>query len=168
MDEYEQAFKDLELAISLDYMKTLFLLYPIKWNEKEFNDFVNKFPNDYRIFMFRGIFIGGAFGIKSADMIEQTIADYQKALDLNPNSAICKYLLGIAYDALESRNINKKGSTAVLLFTQAIQLKPMQGEIFYTLKEAQVLIEEWRLEYNTFRPHSSLKYRPPAPEAWLH
>ena len=41
-------------------------------------------------------------------------------------------------------------------------------EIFYTLREAQVLIEEWRLEYNTFRPHSSLKYRPPAPEAWLH
>ena len=34
------------------------------------------------------------------------------------------------------------------------------GEIFYTLKEAQVLVEEWRLEYNTFRPHSSLKYRP--------
>ena len=42
------------------------------------------------------------------------------------------------------------------------------SEIFYTLKEAQVLIEEWRLEYNTFRPHSSLKNRPPAPEAWLH
>jgi transposase InsO family protein len=44
----------------------------------------------------------------------------------------------------------------------------LNREIFYTLKEAQVLIEEWRLEYNTFRPHSSLKYRPPAPEAWLH
>ena len=44
----------------------------------------------------------------------------------------------------------------------------LNGEIFYTLKEAQVLIEEWRLEYNKFRPHSSLKYRPPAPEAWLH
>ena len=44
----------------------------------------------------------------------------------------------------------------------------LNGEIFYTLKEAQVLIEEWRLEYDTFRPHSSLKYRPPAPEAWLH
>jgi len=44
----------------------------------------------------------------------------------------------------------------------------LNGEIFYTLKEAQVLIEEWRHEYNTFRPHSSLKYRPPAPEAWLH
>jgi transposase InsO family protein len=44
----------------------------------------------------------------------------------------------------------------------------LNGEIFYTLKEAQVLIEEWRLEYNTFRPHSSLQYRPPAPETWLH
>lgn len=44
----------------------------------------------------------------------------------------------------------------------------LNGEIFYTLREAQVLIEEWRTEYNTFRPHSSLKYRPPASEAWLH
>jgi putative transposase len=44
----------------------------------------------------------------------------------------------------------------------------LNGEIFYTLKEAQVLIEKWRLEYNTFRPHSSLNYRPPAPEAVLH
>ncbi len=40
----------------------------------------------------------------------------------------------------------------------------LNGEIFYTLREAQVIIERWRLEYNTFRPHSSLGYRPPAPE----
>jgi putative transposase len=44
----------------------------------------------------------------------------------------------------------------------------LRGEIFYTLKEAKVLIERWRLEYNTFRPHSSLNYRCPAPETWLH
>lgn len=44
----------------------------------------------------------------------------------------------------------------------------LNGEIFYTLKEAQVLVERWRLEYNTFRPHSSLNNRPPAPEAWIH
>lgn len=44
----------------------------------------------------------------------------------------------------------------------------LRGEIFYTLKEAQVLIERWRREYNTFRPHSSLQYRCPAPETWLH
>jgi transposase InsO family protein len=41
----------------------------------------------------------------------------------------------------------------------------LNGEIFYTLQEAQVLIERWRREYNTIRPHSSLGYRPPAPEA---
>jgi transposase InsO family protein len=40
----------------------------------------------------------------------------------------------------------------------------LNGEIFYTLKEAQVLIEMWRKEYNTVRPHSSLGYRPPVPE----
>jgi putative transposase len=41
----------------------------------------------------------------------------------------------------------------------------LNGEIFYTLREAKVLIERWRREYNTVRPHSSLGYRPPAPEA---
>jgi putative transposase len=41
----------------------------------------------------------------------------------------------------------------------------LNGEVFYTLKEAQVLIERWRQEYNTFRPHSALKYKPPAPAA---
>jgi putative transposase len=40
----------------------------------------------------------------------------------------------------------------------------LNGEIFDTLTEAQVLIERWRREYNTIRPHSSLGYRPPAPE----
>ena len=43
----------------------------------------------------------------------------------------------------------------------------LNGEIFYTLREAQVLIEKWRKHYNTIRPHSALGYRPPAPEAML-
>lgn len=42
----------------------------------------------------------------------------------------------------------------------------LNGEIFYSLKEVQVLAERWRVHYNTVRPHSSLGYRPPAPEAW--
>jgi putative transposase len=41
----------------------------------------------------------------------------------------------------------------------------LNGEILDTLTEAKVLIEGWRKEYNRFRPHSSLGYRPPAPEA---
>lgn len=40
-------------------------------------------------------------------------------------------------------------------------------EIFYSLKEAQVLIEMWRRHYNTIRPHSSLGYRPPIPASIL-
>src|SRR5450759_3357927 len=41
----------------------------------------------------------------------------------------------------------------------------LNGEIFYSLKEVQVLAERWRVYYNTVRPHSSLGYRPPAPAA---
>ena len=43
----------------------------------------------------------------------------------------------------------------------------LNGEVFYSLREAQILIETWRQQYNTVRPHSSLGYRPPAPETKL-
>lgn len=41
----------------------------------------------------------------------------------------------------------------------------LNGEIFYTLKEAKIIIEQWRKHYNRKRPHSALGWRPPAPEA---
>ncbi len=41
----------------------------------------------------------------------------------------------------------------------------LNGELFDTLLEAKVLVERWRRHYNTVRPHSSLGYQPPAPEA---
>ena len=41
----------------------------------------------------------------------------------------------------------------------------LDGELFYTLHEAKVLIERRCVHYNTIRPHSALGYRPPAPEA---
>ena len=40
----------------------------------------------------------------------------------------------------------------------------LSTEIFDTVKEAQIVVELWRVHYNTERPHSSLGYRPPAPE----
>ena len=43
----------------------------------------------------------------------------------------------------------------------------LNTEVFYTLKEARVLIEQWRWYYNTIRPQSALRYRPPAPAAIL-
>ena len=42
----------------------------------------------------------------------------------------------------------------------------LNDEIFYSLKEAQIVVEQWRQHYNTVRPHSSLGYRPPAPQAF--
>ena len=41
----------------------------------------------------------------------------------------------------------------------------LNGELFYTLTEAKILIERWRVHYDTFRPHSALGYRPPALES---
>jgi len=41
----------------------------------------------------------------------------------------------------------------------------LNGELFYSLREAQIIIEEWRKRYNTVRPHSALGYRPPTPES---
>ena len=49
-------------------------------------------------------------------------------------------------------------------FNARLRDELLNGEIFHTLKEAQVLIESWRHHYNAVRPHSSLGYRPPAPE----
>ena len=50
-------------------------------------------------------------------------------------------------------------------FNSKLRDELLNGEIFYTLEEARVVIEGWRQHYNTVRPHSSLGYRPPAPEA---
>jgi len=50
-------------------------------------------------------------------------------------------------------------------FNGKLREELLNREIFYTLWEAKVLVERWRKEYNQVRPHSSLGYRPPAPEA---
>jgi transposase InsO family protein len=49
-------------------------------------------------------------------------------------------------------------------FNARLRDELLDGEIFYTLKEAQIVIESWRRHYNAVRPHASLGYKPPAPE----
>ena len=49
-------------------------------------------------------------------------------------------------------------------FNGTLRDELLNGEIFYTLKAAQILIEQWRRHYNSVRPHSSLGYRSPAPQ----
>src|SRR5687767_8392269 len=43
----------------------------------------------------------------------------------------------------------------------------LDGEVFYSLSEAQIVIESWRRHFNTVRPDASLGHRPPAPEAFV-
>jgi transposase InsO family protein len=52
-------------------------------------------------------------------------------------------------------------------FNARLRDELLKGEIFYSLREAQVVIESWRRHYNTIRPHASLGFRPPAPEVIL-
>ena len=52
-------------------------------------------------------------------------------------------------------------------FNARLRDELLDGEIFYTLREAQIVIESWRRHYNEVRPHASLGYRAPAPEVFI-
>src|SRR5215203_2836357 len=52
-------------------------------------------------------------------------------------------------------------------FNARLRDELLNGEIFYTLREAQVVIESWRRRYNAIRPHASLGYKAPAPEVFV-
>ena len=59
------------------------------------------------------------------------------------------------------------GNGFIESFNARLRDELLNGEIFYTLREAQIVIESWRRHYNTVRPHASLGYRPPAPEVFV-
>jgi putative transposase len=52
-------------------------------------------------------------------------------------------------------------------FNARLRDELLDGEIFYSLKEAKIVIESWRRHYNTVRPHGSIGYKPPAPEVFV-
>jgi hypothetical protein len=52
-------------------------------------------------------------------------------------------------------------------FNSKLRDEFLNGEILYSMKELRILAERWRVHFNTVRPHSSLGYRQPAPEAWV-
>jgi len=52
-------------------------------------------------------------------------------------------------------------------FNARLRDELLNGEIFYTLREAKIVIESWRRHYNAVRPHASLGYKPPAPEVFV-
>ena len=52
-------------------------------------------------------------------------------------------------------------------FNARLRDELLHGEIFYTLREAKIVIESWRRHYNAIRPHASLGYRVPHPEVFV-
>ena len=52
-------------------------------------------------------------------------------------------------------------------FNARLRDELLDGELFYSLREAQIIIESWQRHYNTIRPHGSLGYKPPAPEVFV-
>ena len=85
----------------------------------------------------------------SPEFIAQSVRDWIKAVGANT-----------AY--IEPGSPWEKGYSES--FNAQFRDEFLNGEIFYSLREAQIMIEKWRKHYNTKRPHSALGYRPPAPE----
>ena len=76
-----------------------------------------------------------------------------------------QWLATLNVDTLFIEPGSPRGNGYVESFNVKLRDELLDREIFYTLTEAKILIERWRREYNTVRPHSALGYRPPAPAA---
>src|SRR5512136_1598399 len=79
--------------------------------------------------------------------------------------AVRKWLFGLGVRTLFIEPGSPWENGYIESFNGKLRDELLNREIFTTLTEAKVLIENWRREYNTIRPHSSLRYKPPAPEA---
>ena len=96
-----------------------------------------------------------------------------------PASVACSPFLIRRFLTITADHFSGGGSTAYIepgspwengyceSFNARFRDELLNGEVFYSLREAQIIIEEWRKHYNTKRPHSALGYRPPAPESLI-
>lgn len=93
----------------------------------------------------------------------EVIAVMGLSLDHNLNDGVGKVL-----PPRLDKGISHVGSNGFIeSFHGKFRDEVLNPEVFYSLQEAQVIIEQWRQVYNTVRPHSTLGYQPPAPEAIL-
>ena len=72
-------------------------------------------------------------------------------------------MLNCEHNIVERGSPSENGDTES--FNGKLRDELLNREVFTTLTEARILIEDWRKEYNQVRPHNALTYRPPAPEA---
>jgi transposase InsO family protein len=100
-------------------------------------------------------------------MVERGLPDYIRS-DNGPEftaNAVREWLSKIGVKTLFIEPGSPWENGYIESFNGKLRDELLNGEIFTTLLEAKVLIENWRYEYNYIRPHSSLGYRPPAPQA---
>jgi len=87
----------------------------------------------------------------------------------DPNRTLCRCATIVLYRAKPA--YIAQGSPwengLVESFDARLRDELLNGEIFYSLREAQIIIESWRRHYNAVRPHASLGYKPPAPEVFV-
>jgi len=115
-----------------------------------------------------------ARGLKSDDVLERLtvlfssrgVPDYIRS-DNGPeftSKVVREWLRNVGVKTLYIEPGSPWENGYIESFNGKLRDELLDREIFDTLWEAKVLIERWRIEYNTRRPHSSLGYRPPAPE----
>ena len=100
-------------------------------------------------------------------LVDAKQADHRRGSDNGPEfiaNAVQQWLAKIGVKTLYITPGSPWESGYCESFNGSMRDELLNGEIFYTLAEAKILIEAWRRHYNTVRPHSSLGYRPPAPE----
>jgi transposase InsO family protein len=78
--------------------------------------------------------------------------------------AVKVWIAGVGAKTAYIEKASPRENGYVESFNGKLRDELLNGEVFNTIREVQVLIEEWRRHYNRVRPHSSLGYRPPTPE----
>jgi transposase InsO family protein len=122
------------------------------------------------------LFMYAARSIKHQDVLDQLyvlflcrgIPDYIRS-DNAPEftaKATRKWLANLGVGTLYIEPGSPWENGYVESFIGKLRDELLNGEIFDTLLEARVLTERWRRDYNRYRPHSALGYKPPAPEAY--
>jgi transposase InsO family protein len=92
----------------------------------------------------------------------QSVADAVRAIGV---TEVTYYRWRQEYGGLKSDQVRKMKDLEAENARRRDEL--LDGEIFYSLAEAKIVIESWRRHYNTVRPHGSLGYKPPAPEVFV-
>lgn len=158
---YQQAINDLETAVDIDPsnlgdvfntggVKPSDTSNPTALQEADFNAMVAQYPNDYRSYLFRGLF-WNEFSFYDNSYYAPAVKDVKEAISLNPNSWVANYILGSIYQkgatwiyswklsggtaAYDSARATVNQS-AVQYFNIAIQLNPSSTIAYSDAAEA--------------------------------